>query len=116
VPLVYTDHGEEDGLYTNLWKDAYRKPALKAMISFHNAVFGKKMEILSVGQCHLILNREGQGIVVLNKGAKAVTIDVPAQNIQGSFHNVLGTESLTVSGDQHTFDIPPRCSLMYLRD
>jgi alpha-amylase len=116
VPLVYTDHGEKDGLYTDLWKDAFRRPALTAMISFHNAVFGKKMEILSAGKCHLILNREGQGIVVLNKGAEAVPVDVTAQNIQGSFHNVLGPETLTVSSDQHTFDIPPRSCLMYLRD
>jgi alpha-amylase len=112
VPLVYSDHGEADGLYSNLWKDAYRKPLLKKMIRFHNAVFGKKMEILSSGKCHLILNREGQGVVLLNKCAESIAVEVMAHGIQGSFTNVLGDESVVVS----TFNIPPRSAQMYLRN
>jgi alpha-amylase len=115
VPLVYSDHGEADGLYTNLWKDAYRKPVLKQMLAFHNAVFGKKMEILSAGISHLILNREGQGLVLLNKSAEAVAVEVAAASIQGSFRNLLGEELVEIAGDRCTFNIPARSCQMYLR-
>lgn len=115
VPLVYSDKGEEDGLYTNLWKDAYNKPVMKKMIFFHNALFGKKMNILAAGKCHLIINREGEGIVAINKCAESQTVEVSTDNIRGSFKNILADDSITVEGDRFVFTIPPRTCSLYLK-
>lgn len=115
VPLIYSDHGEQAGMYTELWKDAYRKPIIQKMIAFHNEMFGKKMEVLSAGPSHLIISREGAGLILINKSSEIVTVEIPANGIQGSFINGLNDELFSVNTDPFTFHIPCRSGSFYVR-
>ena len=116
VPLIYSDKGEEDGVYSNLWKNAYKDPALKIMIDFHNQLFGKKMEVLSAGKCHLIFHREGAGIAVFNKCADQFDVEVDAVNIPGKFKNIVNDNIIEILSDKFSFKLPPRSYQLFLKD
>lgn len=116
VPLVYSDKGEKDDLYTNYWKEAYKNPLIVKMIAFHNALFGKKMEILSAGKCHLIFNREGMGILVLNKCSEDLMIQTQTENLQGVFKNVINDHFINIENDHFMFKLPPKSFQLYLKE
>lgn len=115
IPMVYSDKGEDDGAYTNLWKNAYKKQVIQKMISFHNALFGKKMDILSSGKCHTVFSRERQGIVAINKCHEPIDLTLPANGIQGEFTDLISDESILVKGADFKLSIPPRTYRLYLK-
>lgn len=116
VPLVYSDKGEEDGLYSNYWKDAYKDIRLQQMIRFHNSLFGKTMEILSVGKCHLIFSREGKGIAAFNKCIEPIQVEVNSSKIPGKFINLDNSkEEINILASNHSFNLPPRSFQLFLK-
>ncbi len=70
VPLIYTDldtSGILDKKGNPRWKEAWRDPRMAAMIQFHNAVHGEKMEPVSASETSLVFSRGDKGYVALNK-------------------------------------------------
>ncbi|MEM9486175.1 MAG: alpha-amylase family glycosyl hydrolase, partial [Cyanobacteria bacterium P01_F01_bin.116] len=69
VPLIYSDNDESHyEVDKGRWLDAYKRPDIKAMIQFHNAVHGEGMVMLYESDTLLIFRRGNKGIVAINKG------------------------------------------------
>ncbi len=116
VPLVYSDKGEADGLYTNNWIDAYKKPELIKMIAFHNAVFGSNMQILAIDQCHMVFCRSDLGIATINKCEQKLTLDLPVpEHIKGPFRNLMDNNILHVTDNCIQLTLGPRSFQLYLK-
>jgi len=116
VPLLYTDSDESgDGRWLEVW----RRPDLRAMVAFHNAVHGSDMQVLSHGACHLLLRRGSLGIVGINKCGEPVDVDVPMDGSVLWWHvdyvDVLDGGVERITGSPHRFGLPPRAARMWLR-
>lgn len=79
VPLIYTDLDTSgikgvDGKprWQNAWKDA----RMAKMVAFHNLVHGEPMTVLEGNDDMLVLQRGEKGILVLNKSARAQSLQL----------------------------------------
>jgi len=116
VPLIYSDKGEADGVYSDRWKEAYRDERIHKMIDFHNRMFAKTMEILSAGKCHLIFHREGQGIAAFNKCSDPQKVDINTQDLKGTFTDILSKKSIEIPKGSFSLKLPPRTCQLFLKD
>ncbi|YCO01699.1 alpha-amylase family protein [Vibrio sp. VNB-15] len=79
VPLIYTDLDTSgikgvDGKprWQNAWKDA----RMAKMVAFHNLVHGEPMTVMEGNDDMLVLQRGEKGILVLNKSARAQSLQL----------------------------------------
>ncbi len=116
VPAVYSDHGESDGLFTNNWKDAFRREDLVAMIRFHNAVQGTTMDWLADDDCYLVFRREHLGLVSINKCDTQAHIPISTQGLlpDRTYRDVLSGNELTFPNHQHVLVTPARSAQLWL--
>ncbi|MGF1758575.1 alpha-amylase [Photobacterium sagamiensis] len=103
VPLIYTDldtSGIKNKAGQPRWYDSWRDPILVNMIHFHNLMHGLPMEITQHSDDLLVFTRGLKGLVVINKGNKPVSIDLP----EGHYCDVVGMQNVLltqpVSSDQ----------------
>lgn len=116
VPLVYSDHGEQDNLYTNNWKDAYKNPNIAKMIHFHNETHGLGMHILAESDCFLVFRRSHKGVVAINKCNHHVNITINTSGLwwHYSYEDILANDIFTISSSQHSLTLSPRSAYMWL--
>ena len=116
TPLVYSDKGRDDGMFSDYWKDAYKDKELIQMIRFHNLLFEKAMQILSAGKCQFVFSRGGKGVVALNKCAEPIQVEIDSTKIQGKFINLDSSrEGITIIGNRYLFDLPARSFQLFLK-
>lgn len=117
VPLIYSDHNESHHeADRDRWLDLYKRPDIKAMIQFHNAVQGQGMEMLYESDTLLVFRRGDQGIVAINKGGTNQWADFSTWGLKnpGTFKDLIHGYELQLSGNRFTLFVPPRSAQMWL--
>lgn len=79
VPLIYTDLDTSsikgvDG--KPRWQNAWKDVRMAKMVAFHNLVHGEPMTVLEGNDDMLVLQRGEKGILVLNKSARAQSLQL----------------------------------------
>ena len=119
APMVFDDGSSwrTDG---GRWVEAWKKDRLKNMISFHNRMQGKWMEVLFADDCALLWRREEDGIVGINKCGfdKQVIIDTRGKfRWNRTYRDSLDSaNSLRITGESFTFELPGRQARMWYVD
>lgn len=117
VPLIYSDNNESHyEVDRDRWLDLYKRPDIKAMVQFHNAVHGQGMETLYESDTLLVFRRGDQGIVAINKGGTNQWADFSTWGLKnpGTFKDVIHGYELQLSGNRFTLFVPPRTAQMWL--
>jgi hypothetical protein len=87
-----------------------------SMISFHNAMQGKSMQVVHSDQCMLIFKRDKQGLVAINKCGeeRSYTIDTNSFefNWYVPYQDKLSSHSETIGSRYHTLAVPARTARM----
>ena len=116
APMVFDDGSswKSDG---GRWVGAWKKDLLKKMISFHNRMQSKWMEVLFADDCALLWRREEDGIVGINKCGfdKQLTIDTRAKfRWNRTYRDSLDpANTLRITSESFTFALPPRQARMW---
>lgn len=127
TPLVFDDgtNCQEDNVQNpkkcetdnKRWADVWNRDRMKRMISFHNRMQGKGMEVLYGDECSLLWRREEDGIVAINKCGENRAITVGTEYKFKWYHpykDALTDESLPeITGPSYTFNIPGRTARMW---
>ena len=115
VPLIYSDHNESP-IDNKRWYDIYKRPDIKAMIAFHNAVQGEGMAMLYESDTLLVFRRGERGIVAINKGAENQWADFSTWGLKnpGTFKDLIHGYELQLSGNRFTLFVPPRTAQLWL--
>ncbi|NEQ55463.1 MAG: alpha-amylase, partial [Leptolyngbya sp. SIO3F4] len=119
VPLIYSDHNESAAAYEedrDRWLDAYKRPDIKAMLQFHNAVHGEGMDMLYESDTLLVFRRGAKGIVAINKSSSNQWADFSTWGLKnpGTFKDLIHGYELQLSGHRFTLFVPPRTAQMWL--
>jgi len=114
VPHVMSDRGVEGGLRENRWKNAHRRKDLASMVKFHNAVHGTPQKVLYADSCALVFEREGKGLVGINKCGHEFRAKVRTR-IPDTATDVLTGKSALLGGETE-LSIPSRSAVLYLSD
>lgn len=118
TPLIYSDdlpdsEDKDNGRWGNVWNSSN----MKNMLSFHNAMQGKSMTMISSDQCTLLFKRGKEGVVGINKcgETRGVTVDTYQHefNWNVQYKDVLSSATETISSRYHTFNLPPRSARMF---
>jgi len=116
APMVFDDGSswKTDG---GRWVAAWRNERLKKMISFHNRMQGKWMEVLFADECVLLWRREEDGIAGINKCgfAKDVTVDTRGKfRWNRTYRDSLdAANTVRITGESFTFSLPGRDARMW---
>jgi alpha-amylase len=82
------------------------------MISFHNRMQGKWMEVLFADGCVLLWRREEDGIVGMNKCGfdQTVTIDTRGKLLRNRTYrdSLVPANTVQITGESFTFNLPHR--------
>ena len=115
-PLVFDDGSSgktDNGRWVNFWN----RDRIKRMISFHNRMQGKPMEVLFADECSLLWRREEDGIVAINKCGepRPITVDTSFKfKWNHPYRDALTDEPLfEITGSNYTFNIPGRTARMW---
>ncbi|OAN10849.1 alpha-amylase [Photobacterium jeanii] len=117
TPLVYSDElpDHEDADHGR-WADVWNRSEMVKMISFHNAMQGKTMEMMHSDQCLVVFKREKAGLVGINKCGtdKSYTIDTNRYefNWYQPYQDVLSGHVETINSRYHTVTVPARSAIM----
>jgi alpha-amylase len=114
APHLYSDLGVSDGLESDRWKWAHRKPYMKAMVRFHNLLAGKSEEFALADKCLIAINRESEGIAVINKCGFAWNGTLRGQ-FNGTYSDLLTGQKIEAKGDALSFEIGPRSAKLLVR-
>ncbi|KJU82475.1 secreted protein [Candidatus Magnetobacterium bavaricum] len=123
VPMVYTDNNESNK-DNSRWVDAYKRPDIKNMISFHNSMQGYAMEVIGHGKCYIIFRRYDQsgttkGIVGINKCETDQDYNVNSDRyhlVKGkNYRNVFDKKAVSVN-DNPSFRMPKRQAKLWILD
>ncbi|CAH1553482.1 alpha-amylase family protein [Vibrio owensii] len=84
VPLIYTDLDTSgikgvDG--KPRWQNAWKDVRMAKMVAFHNLVHGEPMTVLEGNDDMLVLQRGEKGILVLNKSARAQSLQLTVNKV-----------------------------------
>ncbi len=118
TPLIYSDElpdaeDKDNGRWANIWNSA----SMKSMVSFHNAMQGKAMTVLSSDQCTLLFKRGKDGIVGINKCGESRTITVDTYqhefNWNVEYKDVLSNAKQVINSRYHSFTLPARSAQMF---
>ena len=116
TPLIFDD-GSSGQIDEGRWVDVWNRERMKRMISFHNRMQGKGMEVLFADECSLLWRREEDGIVAINKcdDNRAITVDTRLKfKWNHTYRDALTDESLfEITGSNYTFNIPGRTARMW---
>ncbi|PIE44497.1 MAG: alpha-amylase [Gammaproteobacteria bacterium] len=126
VPLVYSDNNESleengDGKShpedRDRWANAYKRPDIRAMIEFHNAVAGMPMAMLYEHDDFLVFRRGSKGIVAINKSARWVNADIWLYGVENPsiFNELIHGYHMELHGQERlNLAISPRSAQMWL--
>lgn len=116
VPLVYSDHGEDDNLFTNNWKDAYKNSNILKMVHFHNEMHGLGMQVLAEDDCFLVFRRNHKGVVGINKCNHPINVVINTNGLwwHRPYEDLLSGKTLTITSSQQSLTIAPRSAHMWL--
>lgn len=116
VPMVFDDGSSwrTDG---GRWAGAWNNQRLTRMISFHNRMQGKWMEVLFADDCAVLWRRQEDGIAGINKCGfeKMITIDTRNKfRWHRTYRDSLDPAStLQIDGETFAFTLPPRGARMW---
>ncbi|HIF9342766.1 TPA: alpha-amylase family glycosyl hydrolase [Photobacterium damselae] len=119
-PLIYSDHllnyeDRDNGRWSNVWNSK----AMISMLSFHNKMQGKTMDIIHSDKCTLLFKRGKSGIVAINKcnENKKIYIDTKRFELDWykEYKDILSGKSITIDSDIFKITIPSRQANMYIR-
>jgi alpha-amylase len=119
VPLIFSDHNESTTQFPedrDRWQGAFDRQDIVDMIAFHNAVQGTTMTILSASDSVLVFRRGDRGIVAINKGGQAQSVQFNTWGLQnpGTYQDLLNKYEMQLSGDSFELFIPERTAQMWL--
>lgn len=119
VPLIYSDKNTSkivDKSQKPRWQDTWQSQTMQAMISFHNAVHGTRMQSVLATEKHLAFYRGDKGIVLINNALKAETLTIPvlAGHQKAQFKDVLTDQVFTVSNANITVHLDAKSAAMIL--
>lgn len=117
VPLIYSDHDESHYPQDKgRWLDVYKRPDIKAMIQFHNAVQGEPMTVIYENDVMLVFRRGDQGIVAINKSGSNQWAEFNTWGLKnpGKYYDLIHQYDMTVTGNTFSLLIPPRTAQMWL--
>lgn len=115
APHIYSDLGVSDGLESDRWKWAHRKPFMKAMVKFHNLLAGKSEEFALADKCLIAINRESEGIAVINKCGFPWSGNLRG-SFKGTYSDLLTGQKVEGRGDALSFEIGPRSAKLLVRN
>ena len=114
TPHVYSDLGRSDGLSSDRWKLAHRNPFKIAMVKFHNLLASKSEEFALSDKCLLAINRESEGVAIINKCGYSWNGDIRA-NFMGTYSDLLsGRRTQAIKGSL-TLNLEPRSAMMLIQ-
>ncbi|MCG7497522.1 alpha-amylase family protein [Vibrio sp. Of7-15] len=116
-PLIYSDALDPSEDKDNgRWRDVWNQEYMVNMISFHNKVQGKSMEVMYSDQCLLVFKREKQGLVGINKCAESRTYTIDTHRFEFNwyqpYNDTLSQHSETFSSRYHALTIPAQTARM----
>lgn len=117
TPLVFDD--QSSGRSNNgRWRNVWNSETLKRMISFHNRMQGKPMEVLAADACSLLWRRQEDGIVTINKCAEDRTLTVDTRfkfKWNHPYRDTLSGSLLPpIQGPSYTFKLPARSARLWM--
>ena len=119
VPMVFDD-GSSWRTDNGRWVGAWNNDRLKKMISFHNRMQGKWMEVLFSDDCTLLWRREEDGIAGINKCgfSKDITLDTRFKfRWNRTYRDSLDpSNTFQITGPSFTFTLPARSARMWFAD
>lgn len=106
MPLVYSDTNLSDN---GRWADFWERPGTKAMLRFHNAVYGLPQRELWQSPVHIAFRRGDIGIATINKSNdwQHVTFDSYGSRL-GPYRDVLHNDNFQLQPGRNHLAIPPR--------
>ncbi len=114
VPHVYSDLGQSDGLSSDRWKWAHRSSAKKAMVKFHNLLASKSEQFALSDKCLLAINRESEGVAIINKCGYAWKGDLSG-NFAGSYSDLLTGTKIQANKGALSLAVEPRSALLLVQ-
>ncbi len=119
TPLVFDD--QSDGRSNNgRWRDVWNSSKMRRMITFHNRMQGKPMEVVAADACTLLWRRGEEGIIAINKCVQeqAVTVDTRFRFKWNHPYRDSLTDSLLpeIKGPSYTFKLPARTARMWIAE
>lgn len=115
TPLLLSDHNESGD---ERWLNAFARPDLGAMISFHNQTSGQNMQMLASGPCFLLFRRGVVGLVGINKCGNAIDVDVDfiADKLywERDYQDLLSGDTIRIERLGNRIRLPARSARMWL--
>lgn len=116
TPMVFDD-GSSWRVDQGRWAGAWKNDRLKKMISFHNRMHGKWMEVLFADDCALLWRREEDGIAGINKCGfdRTFTIDTRRKfRWHRTYRDTLDTgNTVRITDESFIFTLPARGARMW---
>ncbi len=115
TPLVFDD-GSKERFDSARWVGTWERDVMKKMISFHNRMQGKWMEVVNANECSLLWRRQEDGIAAINKcgSEQHITVDTRQKfkwNV--TYRDAIAGGTLKITGGLHTFNVPARSARMW---
>ena len=117
TPLVFDDLSagrSNQGRWRNVWN----RESMKRMITFHNRMQGKPMEMLAADSCVLLWRRLEDGIVGINKCAEPRSVSVDTRFRFKWNHpyreSLTGSMLPEITGPIYTFQLPARTASLWM--
>ena len=119
TPLVFDD--QSGGRSNNgRWRNVWNSENMKRMISFHNRMQGKSMEVLAADACSLLWRRQEEGIVAINKCGEERSITVDTRFKIKWNHpyrdSLTGNLLPEIKGPSYTFKLPARTARLWIAE
>lgn len=114
TPHFYSDLGQSDGLSSDRWKWAHRSPVKIAMVKFHNLLASKSEEFALSDKCLLAINRESEGVAIINKCGYAWSGDVRGSFI-GNYSDLLTGRKIQANKGTLSLAVEPRSILLLIK-
>ncbi|MEI8027842.1 MAG: alpha-amylase family glycosyl hydrolase [Pseudomonadota bacterium] len=114
IPHVYSDLGQIDGLSSDRWKWAHRNPVKIAMVKFHNLLASKSEEFALSDKCLLAINRESDGVAIINKCGYTWSGDVRGSFI-GNYVDLLTGKKIQANKGALSLAVEPRSALLLVK-
>jgi alpha-amylase len=113
VPMVYSDFTRGDN---GRWFDAHLRPALTAMVRFHNLTQGLAQQTIASNDCALLFRRDARAMVGLNKCGFDVSFQVETAPFDRGalFRDLLSNHELRIEQATQSITIKARSAAMWL--
>jgi len=121
-PHVYSDLGKSDGLKSDRWQRAHRSPLIKSLVRYHNLMEGKPATYAVGSGCLLAINRESDGLAIINKCTNAWSGKIRSafatrnnSEFDGKYVDLLTNQTVTAENGNLAVSVSGRSALVLVR-